>query len=179
MCKPLAILVMLTATPWLAGCGSSLETLNQLAAAGNIHEQAPVTAHLRIQIAAPPAKVWALLIDASNWPKWQKQIASVAVAGPLQNGTRFTWKTGGAQIHSQVQLFDPERRLGWTGTAMTAKAIHVWELEAKPGNQTLVTVRESMDGPFMAQMFPSAKLAETDTEWLKALKHEAEGQPPS
>jgi uncharacterized protein YndB with AHSA1/START domain len=159
-----------------AGCGDSLTQLNQLAAAGAIHETAPVTAHVQILIAAPPAKVWGLLVDAPSWPKWQTSLESVTAPGPLASGIRFTWKTGGTTIHSQVQLFDPERRLSWTGTAMTAKAVHVWELTPQGNAQTLVTVKESMDGPLMAKMFPSEKLAETDNAWLAALKLAAEAK---
>jgi uncharacterized protein YndB with AHSA1/START domain len=129
---------------------------------------------LQIQIAAPPAVVWALLIDAPCWPKWQKEIEGVTATGPIRGGTTFTWKTGGTSIRSQVQLFEPERRLSWTGTSFTAKAIHVWELKPEPGNQTLLTVKESMDGPWMAKIYPSKKLAEADTSWLMALKRAAE-----
>ena len=158
----------------IAACGDSLSRLDGLAAAGAIHEDAPVTTHLQIRIAASPAKVWALLIDASEWPKWNREIESVSATGVLGFGSRFSWKTGGATIHSQVQLFDPEHRLAWTGTALTAKAIHVWELTLEPGNQTLVSMKESMDGPLMAAIYPSQKLAASDTEWLTVLKRAAE-----
>jgi hypothetical protein len=121
--------------------------------------------------------VWALLVDAPSWPKWQKQIVSVTATGPIGSGTRFSWSTGGTNIHSQVQLFEPEHRLSWTGTALTAKAVHVWELKPEPGNQTLLTMKESMDGPWMAKIYPSKELAEVDTEWLTALKRAAEGTP--
>lgn len=134
-------------------------------------------AHVEIEIAAPPAKVWALLINVPSWPKWLTQVESVTAVGPLHNGARFSWKTGGMAIHSQVELFEPERRLSWTGTAFTAKAIHVWELKSESGNRTLVSVKESMDGPMMAKLFSSRNLAETDTEWLAALKKAAERKP--
>jgi uncharacterized protein YndB with AHSA1/START domain len=156
------------------GCGSSLTALNRLAAADSIHEQAPTIAHLQIEIAAPPSKVWALLIDAPSWPKWQKSIQSVTAAGPLGNGTRFTWRTAGTNVHSQVQLFEAERRLSWTGTAMTAKAVHVWELKPEPGDRTMVTIKESMDGPLMAKFYSSQELYKADNEWLVALKRAAE-----
>src|SRR5271170_2601362 len=122
----------------IGGCGDSHTTLNQLSAAGSIHEDAPVTTHLQIQIAAPSAKVWALLVDAPSWPRWAKQVESVTVERPLAVGTRFPWTTGGTGIRSQVQLFEPERRLSWTGTALTAKAVHVWELQPQSNNQTLL-----------------------------------------
>jgi uncharacterized protein YndB with AHSA1/START domain len=161
----------------LDGCGASVKQLNHLAASGSIHEEAPVTAHLQIEIAAPTARVWALLIDASSWPAWQKPIESVTAPGPLAAGTTFTWRTGGTSIRSQVQLFEPERRLGWTGKAMTAHAVHIWELKPEAPNRTLVTMKESMDGPFMAKLFPSQKLAAADNEWLLALKRAAEQNP--
>jgi uncharacterized protein YndB with AHSA1/START domain len=166
----LLLLVMLS----IDGCGDSLVALNRLAAAGSIHEDAPVTTHLQIQIAAPPAKVWALLIDAPSWPKWQKPIESVTAAGPLENGMRFSWRTGGTNIHSQVELFEPERRLSWTGTAMTAKAVRVWELKPEPRNRTLLTMKESMDGLLMAKLYSSQKLGDAGNEWLLALKRAAE-----
>ncbi|HLK33469.1 MAG TPA: SRPBCC family protein [Terriglobales bacterium] len=172
--KLLTLLTLLSLALLLEGCGPSLDALNGMAASGSIDAKAPVTARLELQIAAPPSKVWALLVDAPSWPKWQKQIESVTAEGPLRSGMRFSWKTGGTSIHSQVQLFDPERRLAWTGTALTAKAIHVWQLKLEPGNRTLVTVEESMDGLLMAQIFPSNQLAESEKEWALALKRAAE-----
>jgi len=59
---------------------------------------------------------------------------------------------------------------------LTAKAVHVWELKPITGNQTL-TMHESLDGPWIAKLYPSEKLAEADTEWLKALKRAAEETP--
>lgn len=161
----------------MSGCGDSLRTLNKLAASGSIHQDAPVTAHLQIEIAAPPSRVWALLIGAPSWPAWAHQIESVSPPGPLTNGKSFTWKSGGTTIHSQVQLFEPERRLSWTGTALTAKAVHVWLLAPGPDGGTTVTVNESMDGPLMKELYPSAKLFEADKDWLSALKKAAEAKP--
>jgi uncharacterized protein YndB with AHSA1/START domain len=172
--KSLRAALLLSSTLAAIGCGASLDALNRLAASGSIHEDAPVTMHLQVQIAAPVEKVWALLIDAPTWPQWNKQIERVAAPGPLGSGTRFAWTTGGANIHSQVQLCEPDHRLSWTGTALTAKAIHVWDLEPKPGNQTLVIMKESMDGPLMAQMYSSQELATAGSEWLAALKQAAE-----
>ena len=166
----LLLLALLTVN----GCGESLAALNRLAEIGSIHEEAPVTTHLQIQIAAPTAKVWALLIDAPSWPKWQKPIERVTAPGPLGDGVTFFWRTGGTNIRSQVQLFEPEHRLSWTGTAMTAKAVHVWELKPEPGNRTLLTMKESMDGPLMAKIYSSKELGEAGNEWLLALKRAAE-----
>ncbi len=175
---PIALggVMLLLVVSLTAACGGSPDELIALARAGSIHESAPVKAQVQMQIAASPARVWTLLVDVSSWPKWNHQIEKVTASGPLAPGTRFVWTTGGTRIQSQVQLLDPDRRLSWTGTAFTAKAIHVWELSPATDGQTLVTIKESMDGPFMAHLFPSRKLAETDTEWLVSLKHAAELQ---
>lgn len=156
------------------GCGPRLSLLDELAQTGKINERSPVTAHLEIEINAPPAKVWSLLVDAPSWPKWEKQINAVNSDGPLAAGKKFLWKSGDTEIASQVQLFEPERRLAWTGTAMSAKAIHVWELKEAPGNRTQLLMKESMDGPLISRLFPADKLSAAGMQWLVALKHAAE-----
>ena len=172
--RRLARLLLVSAIVILSGCGPSLTSLNNLAARGSIDENAPVKAQVQVKIAAPPPKVWAILIDTPSWPKWNPAIESVTAAGPLANAEQFSWKTGGINIHSQVQLFEPEHRLSWTGTAWTSKAIHAWALTPEADDRTLLTVKESMEGPGIAWIFPSDKLAAADKEWLMALKRAAE-----
>jgi len=161
----------------LSGCSHSSRQLQALSAVGAIQQDASVKASVTMQIAAPPAKVWELLIDAPSWPSWCPQIESVKAPGPLAIGTRFIWKSGGMTIHSEVHLLEPDRRLSWTGTASPARAIHVWELKATPDGGTLVTVKESMTGPLMTWLYSSDKLAASETNWLTALKQAAEKKP--
>ena len=160
------------------GCGPRLSLLDELAQSGKINERAPVTAHLEIEINAPPAKVWSLLVDAPSWPKWEKQINAVTSDGPLAGGKKFMWKSGDTEIQSQVQLFEPETWLAWTGSAMSAKAIHVWQLQEVAGDRTRVLMKESMDGPLMSRLLPQDKLSAAGMEWLVALKRAAEPAPP-
>jgi uncharacterized protein YndB with AHSA1/START domain len=151
--------------------------LQALSAVGAIQQDAPVKATVQMQIAVPPTKVWDLLIDAPSWPSWCPPIESVKAPGALTIGTRFTWRSGGTTIHSEVHLLEPDRRLSWTGTAFSARAIHVWELKATPDGGTLVTVKESMNGPLMKLLYSSDKLAASETGWLTALKQAAEKKP--
>ncbi len=159
----------------LAGCGPSIARLNELAANGRVQPDAPVLAHVQIEIAAPPARVWALLVDAPSWPRWDPDISKVSITQPLAMGTQFTWGEGSNKVHSQVQLFEPEMRLAWTGTVFTVKAIHAWQLSPVAGGHTMVAVSESMDGPLMAAFFPSKKLEQSERDWLGYLKKAAEG----
>src|ERR1700761_2397242 len=164
-----------TAVFAVAGCGPRLSTLDKLAQEGKINERSPDVAHLEIEINAPPAKVWSLLANASQWPQWDKQIASVTTPGPFSAaGTKFMWKSGDTEINSETQLVEPQSRLAWTGTAMSAKAIHVWQLQPIPGDRTRVTMKESMDGPLISRLFPPDRLKEAGQQWLIALKAAAE-----
>jgi uncharacterized membrane protein len=160
----------------LTGCASSVDPLAALSASGSIQQDAPVRAHEQIDIAAPPDRVWAILIDAPSWPHWATQIDSVESPGPLIIGTRFTWHSGGTTIHSEVHLLDPQHSLSWTSTALTAKAVHVWKLQPSTKG-TLVTVDESMSGPMMSWLYTSSKLSKSDRSWLLALKQAAERHP--
>jgi uncharacterized protein YndB with AHSA1/START domain len=116
--------------------------MDALSAAGKTEQNAPVRAEVEIHIAAPPAKVWGLLIDAPAWPTWCPQIQRVETPGELEIGKRFTWKSGGSTIHSEVHLFVPQHRLSWTGTTFPARAVHVWNLEAAADGGTTVGVAE-------------------------------------
>jgi len=165
--------VALGCTALLAGCTTESQ-LAERSAHGAIHEGAPVTAHVQVEIASPPERVWGLLVHATEWPRWQSGIESVEAPGALVTGTRFRGRAGGLEIRSEVHLCEPERRLSWTGTALTARAIHVWELTPEAGGGTLVKVSESMDGPLMAALYPSEKLREADLAWLMDLKQAAQ-----
>ena len=158
----------------LMGCGPSMQTLGSLASSGRIDPVAPVIAHTQTDIAAPREKVWALLVNAPQWPRWYDGVSFVRTAGPLSPKQTFTWGEGSTTVLSQVQLFENGRRLGWTGKVYTAKAVHLWTLTSEPGSHTRVTIDESIDGPLMAEFFSSQKLIEAGNNWLAQLKKAAE-----
>ena len=153
------------------------DAMNQaevLASNGQIDNHAAVKASSEIFIAAPTDKVWSLLVGIDEWPKWQPNITTAKIAGPVSKGTEFKWTTGGTKIASRLALVKPGEELAWTGTALHATAIHVWQLRAAPSGGTLVSTKESMQG-FMLKLFYSSKdLEKTQKAWLDALKREAE-----
>jgi hypothetical protein len=170
----IACLAMAGTFAALEGCGPSMNVSNRLAGCRQIDITAPVQTSVQIEIRQTPDKIWELLVNAPMWPSWQREIESVSPDEPLNITSHFDWKTGGSTIHSQVKLFEAGRRLAWTGTVFTAKAVHVWRLAPEPDGQILVVIIESMDGPLMSTFFSSKELTRADTAWLSNLERAAE-----
>lgn len=85
-----------------------------------------------IDITAPPAKVWALVSDLSQMPRWSPQCRMMRAFGPLRPGTRTVnlnrrglmfWPTT-----SRITEFDPERRLAFRVNENNT----VWSYELEP-----------------------------------------------
>ncbi len=155
---------------------ASNDQQNQLAHRGAIEENAPIQDTAEILISASPEKVWKLLTNVHNWPQWQKDISSTDAPNQIQEGTNFTWVTGGSAIHSHIALLEPETRFAWTGTVATAHAIHVWQLCVMPDGKTLITTRESMNGFMLTLLYSSSTLKQSHRHWLDALRTAAESK---
>jgi hypothetical protein len=129
---------------FLSGCGGSTD--QSLAGQGAINDGAPVKAQAQNVIDAPAAQVWNILVDIQDWPRWQTDITAVSIKQEPAVGVRFEWSTGQGSIHSRIALFQPQRRLAWTGRLFIFHAIHAWILTPLPDGRTLVQTRESMSG---------------------------------
>ena len=112
-----------------------------------INTNAPVIARDQIIIQAPVEKVWDVLTNISKWPDWQKAVTEARVSGDIQEGMEFRWKAEGLSFQSKIHTCSPMVMFGWTGKTWGAYAIHNWYFTRK-GNETLVTVEESLQGVF-------------------------------
>ena len=145
-----------------------------------IDDNAPLQARAKIDIAAPPEKVWRLIANASDWLRWEPSITETIVGRPVQSGMVFSWTTGGMQIDSRFGLVQEPNVDGnsgfvtWAGQAYQARAIHVWKVNAIDPSHTRVEVLESMNGFLIWAFYSSKKLQESDEQWLKDLKIAAE-----
>ena len=156
--------------------GTSMSNLESLASAGRIHESAPIKASVEVVIDAPPDVVWKILTNINDWPKWQPGITKTDAPTSLVSGSTFIWTIGGNKVHSRVKLIEPGRRIAWAGSAFDSRAVHVWTLEPLAGGKTRISSNESMDGILLSHMFSSKELADSDQDWLHALKAAAEKQ---
>jgi len=157
----------------LVSCGKR-ESPQELAAHVQIQANAPIKCTVQITINAPPAKVWGILSDIADWPKWQSDITQTALGSPAGPGALFSWTSGGTSVHSAIQLFQPDQSIAWTGRVLNFHAIHVWTLAPLPDGGTLVTTTESMNGWLITFFYSSAELLQSDQRWLNALKVAAE-----
>ena len=142
-----------------------------------INPNAAATAAGEVQIAASPEAVWDVLSDIDGWPRWNADVKSARLDGPLAVGSQFRWKSGMASLTSTLETVRYPAEIGWTGTAMTIKAVHVFTLEPRDGG-TFVRSEESFDG-FVARMLKGYSRKTMDSairSFLSGLKRESESR---
>jgi len=132
-----------------------------------INQQAPVVVTGKIQIEAPPQKVWSILTDIDHWNRWMKNVSRSKLNGALAPNTTFDWKASGTQIHSKLHTVLPWSFIGWTGKTMSIQAIHNWSI-SEIGDSAEVFVEESMEG-WLAKLFKSYLKESLDKDMLQSL----------
>ena len=150
-----------------------MNTLNELAREGKINENASVKDGHSTIINASIDKVWGLIIDIQNWPKWNQVVKSVQVEEKIEEGTSFAWNLNGTKIKSQVQFLESAHTMSCTGKSKWIKSIFVWQLESDE-NQTIVTLNASMQGAFATLFKNHQKVYNDLIKWLSSLKKAAE-----
>ena len=106
---------------------------------------APVFAEGEIQIRADVQVVWDLMARIDDWPRWNPDIKSARLEGPLAEGSRFTWRSGPGTITSTLRSVRSRQEIGWSGRSLGITALHVWRLDSTPGG-TVVRTEESWEG---------------------------------
>ena len=158
----------------LTGCKGNLDdTLAAFAAAGQIQPNAQLSDTEQVTIAAPPAKVWAVLSNIQAWPQLDPNITQVAV-GAVQSGAPFSWETAGMTIQSTIRAFTPGQMLAWNGHVLNYHAIHVWRLAPSADGGTVVTLQQSISGFMIGYLYSGAQMQQANRVWLGDLKAAAE-----
>ncbi len=79
--------------------------------------------HTSIDVAAPPDRVWDVLVDVERWPEWTDSVSGIRLldAGPLAVGSR-------------VEISQPRIPTGtYTVTALEPGSAFTWE-QRRPGS---------------------------------------------
>ncbi len=111
-----------------------------------------------ITIAAGPEKIWALLTDAANFPKWNSTVSSIE--GQIASGQKIKVRVPITDrvFNLKVSGFDPARGMVWSdGMAPMFKGVRTFWLTPKAGGGTEFQMAESFAGlmlPMIAGSLP-------------------------
>lgn len=120
-------------------------------------------------INATPERVWRILTDIDQWPKWMGNVRKAKINGPLLPDTTFKWHASGFSINSTIHIVEPFSNFGWSGRSMGIFAIHNWSLTSFDG-ATSVTVSESMQG-LVARIFRKSLNRMLENDMIKSLEY--------
>lgn len=130
-----------------------------------------------VETRAKPEVVWRIWSDTSTWPRWNPDIASVALNGPLRTGAAGTMTTKSGGRHDiAIEAVEPGRafELVSTGVPLTKLIFRCEVVPSGAGSRISQGVR--LRGP-LAPLFSgmmARRIAGTFPAVLKGLATEAE-----
>lgn len=142
-----------------------------------------------IDIKAPPAIVWQLLVDAENWASYfppESQVKILSGEKELGPGTIWHRVTIGFGMSLTITEFEPFHRLAWkttvdgdgTGSEPGATAYHGWVLTPTKDGVHVLT-EETQQGEWFLDMLghkhPGGLYA-YHQDWVERLKEAAEAR---
>jgi hypothetical protein len=134
-----------------------------------------------IEIAAPAARVWAVLTDFAGMASWNPFIRSIS--GNLAQGARLSVAIAPPgksvmRFKPTVITVRPERELRWLGQLFISGLFdgeHYFLLEPIGGERTRLTQGENFSGLLVGVLAGALAATESDFKAMNtALKHEAE-----
>jgi hypothetical protein len=131
-----------------------------------------VTAH----ILADAERIWRLLTDAKDFPRWNSTVASIE--GEIREGARLRLHVPGTgrTFSPKVSGVVPNQRMVWTGGfAPLFKGVRTFELNPRDGGSTDFAMNERFSGlmlPLLKGSFPD--FGPVFTRYASDLKNEAE-----
>ncbi|MGB9182676.1 MAG: SRPBCC family protein [Solirubrobacteraceae bacterium] len=108
---------------------------------------------MTFEIAAPPERVWATLVDVERWPKWTGSMREVT---KLDGGELATGKTVRVRqprmpaLIWEVTEFDPGKSFSWRSSSPGITTLGTHHVRSTAGNRTAVTLGIHQSGPFAA-----------------------------
>ncbi len=105
-----------------------------------------------VDIDAPPAEVWAVLVDGAHYAQWSSQLAwlgDAAAPGATLHLRLSAEGTAPYEFRPVVKTFEPPHRFGWlarTGLPGVFDGEHTFTLEPLGATGTHVINRESYRG---------------------------------
>jgi uncharacterized protein YndB with AHSA1/START domain len=111
-----------------------------------------------IDVAAPPSRLWALLTDAADFPRWNTTVTSIE--GRIAEGERIAVRVPISERVFKLSVRDvvPDQRMTWSdGMAPMFKGVRTYTLTPKPNGATEFRMVEEFKGlmlPMIAGQLP-------------------------
>jgi hypothetical protein len=161
----------------VAAIGGAIAWLAMLVAAPARAEQQVVT---HISIAAPPARVWAILTDFGDYPNWNPFITRIAgrpAVGAVITADLHTTNLKPRTVQAKILVVDAQHQLRWLGTLPGLfSGEHYWIVRERPGGGAELEQGEVFRGVLVPFIKPER--LRVDYEAMnRALKARAESAP--
>lgn len=138
-----------------------------------------------VDVRAPPALVWKLLVDAEHWSRYfpaEDQVRILSGESELTLGTRYHRITVGYPMSLVVTECVPNHRLAWAttvdGDTTGSSAYHGWVITPTDTGCHLLT-EETQQGEFFLEVigrqYPGA-LYRYHQDWVERLARAAEAE---
>lgn len=126
-------------------------------------------------IAAPPARIWALLTDAAGFPRWNSTVTNIE--GPIELGRKLAIRVpiSPRVFTPKVTAFEPDKRMVWQdGAAPMFQGVRVYDIMPTDAGSRF-TMAETFSGLMLPLIAPSLPdLAPVFTQYAADLKRAAE-----
>ena len=139
----------------------------------------PVFVRNEIEINATPEKVWFWLTNATTWNAWYVNASNMQLINQHSNhllaGTKFNWRTFGANLTSEVAEFVPYQRLSWKASGMGISAYHAWLIIPTATGCRVIT-EETQHGWLcrLGKLLMPNRMYKFHQIWLEGLKAKSE-----
>jgi len=136
---------------------------------------------VELNIRAPAARIWSLLTDARDFPRWNSTVTSVE--GQIREGEQLRLHVPGTQrtFTPRVSGVVPDERMTWTGGfSPVFKGVRTFELRRCSDGSTDFVMEERFSGlllPLLRGSMPD--FGPVFERYANDLKREAELRPSS
>ncbi|MEJ0021984.1 MAG: SRPBCC family protein [Candidatus Doudnabacteria bacterium] len=133
----------------------------------------PVHSYNQLFIPASAEDIWRVLTDAAAWPLWYPNAKDVKILEgqqTLNQNTKFTWRTFGLHVISEVLIFQPFTDLGWNARGFASRGFHGWKII--PQAQGCMLVTEEVQGglgPSLLSRLVEKNLVKQHQKWLEGI----------